>query len=89
MLFNIEPYERKIFSLISEAAEELDFPTYVVGGFVRDRLLGRTSKDIDVVCVGSGIELATKLSEKLRPAPRLVVFPTFRHCNVEAQGARN
>ena len=95
MLFNIEPYERKIFSLISEAAEELDFPTYVVGGFVRDRLLGRTSKDIDVVCVGSGIELATKLSEKLRPAPRLVVFQRFgtamlkhKELEIEFVGAR-
>lgn len=95
MLFNIEPYERKIFSLISEAAEELDFPTYVVGGFVRDRLLGRISKDIDVVCVGSGIELATKLSEKLRPAPRLVVYQRFgtamlkhKELEIEFVGAR-
>ncbi len=95
MLFNIEPYERKIFSLISEAAEELDFPTYVVGGFVRDRLLGRISKDIDVVCVGSGIELATKLSKKLRPAPRLVVYQRFgtamlkhKELEIEFVGAR-
>lgn len=95
MLFNIEPYERKIFNLISEAAEDLNYPTYVVGGYVRDRLLGRISKDIDVVCVGSGIELAKKLSEKLRPTPRLVVYQRFgtamlkhKELEIEFVGAR-
>ena len=58
MVFNIQTHERKIFDQISTAAEDLSFPTYVVGGYVRDRLLGRPSKDMDIVCVGSGIKLA-------------------------------
>jgi len=95
VLFDIKPYERKIFSLIREAAKELDLPTYIVGGYVRDRLLGRPSKDLDVVCVGSGIELAQTLANKLRPVPRLVVYQRFgtamlKHKDLEIEfvGAR-
>lgn len=95
MVFNIKPYERKIFELIRESAEELGYPTYVVGGYVRDRLLARESKDMDIVCVGSGIELAQQLSSKLRPIPRLTVFKRFgtamiKHKDLEIEfvGAR-
>lgn len=95
MVFNIKPYERKIFELIKESAEELGYPTYVVGGYVRDRLLARESKDMDIVCVGSGIELAQQLSSKLRPIPRLTVFKRFgtamiKHKDLEIEfvGAR-
>ena len=51
MLFDLKSYERKIFSLIGESAAELGVPAYIVGGYVRDQLLGRPCKDIDVVCV--------------------------------------
>lgn len=95
MVFNIKPYERKIFELIKESAIELGFPTYVVGGYVRDRLLARESKDMDIVCVGSGIELAQQLSSKLRPIPRLTIFKRFgtamiKHKDLEIEfvGAR-
>ena len=95
MLFDIKPYERKIFSLLSEAAKELDVPAYIVGGYVRDRILSRPSKDLDVVCVGSGIELAQQLASKLRPVPRLVVYQRFgtamlKHKDLEIEfvGAR-
>ncbi|WP_235296999.1 CCA tRNA nucleotidyltransferase [Portibacter marinus] len=85
MIFRIKKYERKIFELISDCARELDYPTYVVGGYVRDRLLGRPSKDMDIVCVGSGIKLAQKLSEKLRPIPRLVVYQRFGTAMIKHQ----
>ena len=95
MVFEIKEYERKIFELITESASELDFPTYVVGGYVRDRLLARESKDMDIVCVGSGIKLAEHLSSKLRPIPRLTVFSRFgtamiKHKDLEIEfvGAR-
>jgi tRNA nucleotidyltransferase/poly(A) polymerase len=95
LVFNIKPYERKIFELIKESAIELGFPTYVVGGYVRDRLLARESKDMDIVCVGSGIELAQQLSSKLRPIPRLTIFKRFgtamiKHKDLEIEfvGAR-
>lgn len=77
MLFNIQKEESAIFELIGEAGAELNSPVYLVGGYVRDRLLGRQTKDIDIVCVGSGIALAEKLASKLTPKPRLVVYRRF------------
>ncbi|WP_421949119.1 CCA tRNA nucleotidyltransferase [Phaeodactylibacter xiamenensis] len=95
MVFNIEPHERKIFELISKAATELGFPAYVVGGYVRDRLLARPSKDMDIVCVGSGIDLARAVAGRLRPIPRITVFKRFgtamlkhRDMEIEFVGAR-
>ncbi|MFK8103939.1 MAG: CCA tRNA nucleotidyltransferase [Saprospiraceae bacterium] len=80
---------------IEQAAEELGFPVYVVGGYVRDRLLGRASKDMDIVCVGSGIQLAQRLASKLRPIPRIAVYKRFgtamlKHKDLEIEfvGAR-
>lgn len=95
MVFNIQSYERKIFRLIEDTAKELGFPTYVVGGYVRDRLLGRPSKDMDIVCVGSGIRLAEHLASKLRPRPRVAVYRRFgtamlkyKDLEIEFVGAR-
>lgn len=95
MVFNIKPYERKIFELIQESASELNVPVYVVGGYVRDRLLSRESKDLDVVCVGDGISLAEQLASKLRPTPYIAVYRRFgtamiRHQELEVEfvGAR-
>lgn len=96
VVFNIEEDERKILIEIGKVADTLNYQTFVVGGFVRDRLLGRENKkDIDVVCVGSGIKLAEQVVEKLRPKPRLVVYrrfgtAMFRHRGMEIEfvGAR-
>lgn len=77
MQFTIQENEQKIFNLLSEVAKELGYPTYIIGGYVRDRLLQRPSKDMDVVCVGSGIELAQKLASKLVPRPKVVVYKRF------------
>ncbi|APG59989.1 CCA tRNA nucleotidyltransferase [Christiangramia salexigens] len=68
----------KIFNIISEAADELSVEAYVIGGFVRDHILERGEpKDIDIVAVGSGIELAKKVSEKLPHQPKVQVFKNF------------
>ena len=95
MVFNIKVYERRIFDLISEAARELGYPVYVVGGYVRDRLLARPSKDMDIVCVGSGIRLAEVVASKLRPIPRVAIYRRFgtamlKHKDMEIEfvGAR-
>lgn len=95
MVFNIKPYERKIFELIQLAAQEQQVPVYIVGGYVRDRLLARESKDLDVVCVGDGIALAEKVASKLRPLPYIAVYRRFgtamiRHKDLEIEfvGAR-
>jgi len=67
-----------IFNIISEAAEELSIDCYVIGGYVRDFFLDRnTSKDIDVVAIGSGIQLAEKVASKLKGNPQVSVFKNF------------
>lgn len=65
-----------IFRVISEAGTNLGFPTYVVGGYVRDLVLGRPGKDLDFVCVGSGIKLAQQVAKDLGGVP-VTIFKTF------------
>ena len=86
----------KIFKVISQASQELNIDSYVIGGFVRDLILKRDfKKDIDVVAVGSGIELALKVSELLPKKPKVQVFKTygtamlrFEDTEIEFVGAR-
>jgi len=86
----------EIFKIISLASKELNIQSYVIGGFVRDFLLKRgTAKDIDIVAVGSGIELAQKVAELLPNKPKVQVFKTYgtamlRYKDVEVEfvGAR-
>jgi len=74
----------KPFHLISEAADELGVEAYVIGGYVRDIFLHRPSKDIDVVAVGSGIELAKAVARKLGRGAYLSVFKNFGTAQVKA-----
>ena len=86
----------KIFEVISKASQELNIESYVIGGFVRDYLLGREfKKDTDIVAIGSGIELALKVSEMLPKKPKVQVFKTygtamlrFEDTEIEFVGAR-
>ena len=85
----------KIFKIISEAADEQAKECYVIGGYVRDIFLKRESKDIDVVVVGSGIELAEAVAQKLGKKAHLTVFKNFgtaqvklKDLEVEFVGAR-
>ncbi len=75
--FSSELHSNPIFGLVQNASQQLGFKSYVVGGFVRDLILKRASKDIDFVCVGSGIELARKVSELLGKEAKLSVFKNF------------
>lgn len=86
--------DHKIFAMISEVADELNVECYVIGGFVRDLFLQRKSEDIDVVVIGSGIELAEKLSKRIKGS-KLSVFKNFgtaqikwKNLEVEFVGAR-
>lgn len=91
-----EAISAEIFQYISKAAKELQLESYVIGGFVRDFILQRgTAKDIDVVAVGSGIELAQKVANLLPNKPKVQVFKTYgtamlRYKDVEIEfvGAR-
>lgn len=73
-----EAVSAKIFTLISKASNQLQVKSYVIGGFVRDFLLQRgDAKDIDIVAVGSGIELAKKVASLLPNTPKVQVFKTY------------
>lgn len=74
----------KPFRIISEAADELGVEAYVIGGYVRDIFLYRPSKDIDVVAVGSGIELAKAVADKLGKKTHLSVFKNFGTAQVKS-----
>jgi putative nucleotidyltransferase with HDIG domain len=85
-----------IFEIISKASQELNLESYVIGGFVRDYLLQRDfKKDIDIVAVGSGIDLALKVSELLPNKPKVQVFKNYgtamlryKEIDIEFVGAR-
>ncbi len=91
-----ESLNNKIFEVISQASQELNVNSYVIGGFVRDLLLNRDfKKDIDIVAVGSGIELALKVAKLLPNNPKVQVFKNygtamlrFEDTEIEFVGAR-
>jgi len=77
VLMNLSEYLNKEAILkVKDAAKELTLETYIIGGYVRDIFLKRPSKDMDFVCVGSGIELASEVN-KLFPKSKLSVFKSF------------
>ena len=87
--------DKDIFHHISNAADKLGLECYVVGGYVRDLFLERPSNDIDVVVVGSGIQVASELKAVLGKKAHLSVFRNFgtaqvkyKHTEVEFVGAR-
>ncbi len=75
-----------VFDAVKKAAAELGVETYVVGGYVRDQLLERPCKDIDFVCVGSGIALAEKTAKILDDKLQVVVFKNFGTANFKWDG---
>ncbi len=71
--------EKELFLLkkVANAAEALGVETYLIGGFVRDKILSRETTDADMVCVGDGIELAKEVAKQFNPIPQVDVFKTF------------
>ncbi|WP_126973756.1 CCA tRNA nucleotidyltransferase [Gynurincola endophyticus] len=66
-----------VFKKIARAAGEIGCPSFVIGGFVRDKILNRATKDADIVCVGDGIELANKVADLFQPRPFVAVYKNF------------
>ena len=81
-----ELLDKDIFHQIGEAADALGVPCYVVGGYVRDLFLERPSNDIDVVVVGSGIQVADALRKKLGKKAHISVFRNFGTAQVKFKG---
>ncbi len=75
--------QNNIFLIISECADEIGEDCYVIGGYVRDIFLQRPSKDIDIVVIGNGIELAEKVAQKIGKKARLNVFKNFGTAQVK------
>lgn len=95
LLLNSTTTEEAIYAILTKAARELDCQTYLVGGYVRDKVLNRRSKDVDIVCVGDGIALAEHVNKLLNNTSPVVVFKNFgtaavRYKDVELEfvGAR-
>ena len=80
-----EPLSDPLFRRISRIAERLGVDAYVVGGYVRDHYLRRPSTDIDVVVVGSGIDVARALAAELHT--QVTVYKTFGTAMLRAGGA--
>ncbi|GAB4239342.1 MAG: HD domain-containing protein [Ekhidna sp.] len=84
--FRKELEGKPIFEIVKNAADELGVPVYVVGGWVRDLILKRPSKDVDFVCVGSGIQLAEKVAKNLGSQAKLSVFKNFGTAAIHFDG---
>lgn len=87
--------KHNIFQKISQVADHMQVETYVIGGYVRDLYLNRPSKDIDIVTVGSGINLAKSVAKCLKPNPQVNIFKNygtamlkFKDLEIEFVGAR-
>jgi putative nucleotidyltransferase with HDIG domain len=70
-------FELDVFRKIAGAAHQLGMPCYLIGGFVRDKLLGRPTSDADFVCVGDALQLATLAAKSFRPFPKVSLFKNF------------
>ena len=79
--------QHPVFNTVSRAATQLDLECYVIGGFVRDFILKRgDAKDIDIVAVGSGIQLAKEVSNLLPSNPKVSVFKTYGTAMLKTSG---
>ena len=85
MYINCTDKELLIFDKIAKAANELNMPCYLIGGFVRDKIIGRNTKDIDIVCIGDGIELAHLAAAQFSPRPQVNFFKNFGTAQIKVQ----
>ena len=74
-----------IFEQVGKAAEALNLPCYLIGGFVRDKIIDRPTKDADIVCLGDGIELANKVADLFTPRPYVSFFKTFGTAQIKLE----
>ncbi|MEN9597725.1 MAG: hypothetical protein RL596_36 [Bacteroidota bacterium] len=75
--------EQQLFSSIGAVADNMGMPCYLIGGYVRDKILNRIVKDADIVCSGDGIELAQAFAKTLKPIPPVAFFKNFGTAQVK------
>jgi putative nucleotidyltransferase with HDIG domain len=83
MQIQLNPRETELLKAVAEAAAKIGVPAFAVGGFVRDKILNRPTKDIDVVCIGDGMVLAQAFSKLFHPTPPVSLFKTFGTAQVK------
>jgi putative nucleotidyltransferase with HDIG domain len=83
MKIHFTPREAVLLQGVAKAAADLGIPAFAVGGFVRDKILNRPTKDIDIVCLGDGMELAQAFSKLFSPVPPVSLFKTFGTAQVK------
>jgi putative nucleotidyltransferase with HDIG domain len=76
--------EVALFEMIGKTAAGLGMEAWLIGGFVRDKLLGRPTKDADIVCTGDGIALAKAVAHQLNPRPHVSYFNNFGTAHIKA-----
>ena len=77
MAIHFTDKEIALFKVVAKAAVSLNTQAFAVGGFVRDKILDRPTKDIDIVCLGDGMQLATEVAKHFNPKPPVALFKTF------------
>jgi poly(A) polymerase len=78
--------ELQLFNKIAQAAAQLNIKCFLIGGFVRDKILGRPTKDADIVCDGDGIELAHAVASLLPQKPSVNFFKNFGTAQFRVNG---
>ncbi len=86
MDINCTREELSLLQTIADAANSIGAPAYLIGGFVRDKIIGRPTKDADIVCVGDGIALAHEVATRLRPRPAVAFFKNFGTAQIKVDG---
>ncbi|MBI2731565.1 MAG: HD domain-containing protein [Sphingobacteriales bacterium] len=84
MFIHCNDTELALLNKIAHAAKQLNMPAYLVGGFVRDKVLGRLVKDMDIVCIGDGIVLAHAAANLFNPKPTVNFFKNFGTAQIKA-----
>jgi putative nucleotidyltransferase with HDIG domain len=84
MFIDCSGKELFILKKIANASTELGMAAYLIGGFVRDKIIGRPSKDADIVCIGDGILLAEKVADRFSPRPNIAFFKNFGTAQLKA-----
>ncbi len=78
--------ELEILKSIGKAADIINQEARLIGGFVRDKLLKRPTKDMDIVCLGDGIQLAKTVAQALQPQPKVHIFKNFGTAQIKWEG---
>jgi poly(A) polymerase len=86
MDINCSPTELALLHKIAAAAKQLQVPAFLIGGFVRDKIIGRPTKDADIVCLGDGIALAHAVAALFSPKPAVSFFKNFGTAQIKVNG---